>query len=106
MIGLVEIERPILSNFPDVGEKEGVQFSEPQKAYFHINLSEQVSQQSTSDSSQIKCPVYIYNCSIELLKEQLVHPSSSRQPKDIFIRCVPVLKGRKLTPNNNFHSLH
>uniref|UniRef100_A0A8D3B9F7 SZT2 subunit of KICSTOR complex n=1 Tax=Scophthalmus maximus TaxID=52904 RepID=A0A8D3B9F7_SCOMX len=44
----------------------------------------QVAQQSTSDSSQIKCPVYVYNCSLEHLKEQLVHPNSSRQPRDIF----------------------
>ncbi|KAM7388831.1 hypothetical protein PAMP_024978 [Pampus punctatissimus] len=70
----------------DLGEKEGVQFSEPQKADFHISFSRQVSQQSTNDSSQFKCPVYVYNCSLELLKEQLVHPSSSRQPRDIFFR--------------------
>ncbi|XP_044217594.1 KICSTOR complex protein SZT2 isoform X5 [Thunnus albacares] len=70
----------------DLGEKEGVQFSEPQKADFHISFSRQVSQQSTNDSSQFKCPVYVYNCSLEHLKEQLVHPSSSRQPRDIFFR--------------------
>ncbi|XP_039985270.1 KICSTOR complex protein SZT2 isoform X9 [Xiphias gladius] len=66
----------------DVGEKDGVQFSEPQKADFRF--SRQVSQQSTSDSSQLQCPVYVYNCSLEHLKEQLVHPNSSRQPRDIF----------------------
>ncbi|XP_041790475.1 KICSTOR complex protein SZT2 isoform X2 [Chelmon rostratus] len=71
----------------DLGEKEGVQFSEPQKADFHISFSRQVSQQSTSDSSQLKCPVYVYNCSLEHLKEQLVHRSSSRQPRDIFFRA-------------------
>ncbi|XP_029987667.1 KICSTOR complex protein SZT2 isoform X2 [Sphaeramia orbicularis] len=70
----------------DFGEKDGVQFSEPQKADFHISFSRQVSQQSTSDSSQLRCPVYVYNCSLEQLKEQLVHPSSSRQPRDIFFR--------------------
>ncbi|KAG7228911.1 hypothetical protein INR49_008689 [Caranx melampygus] len=68
----------------DIGEKERVQFSEPQKADFHISFSRQVSQHSTSDSTQLKCPVYIYNCSLEHLKEQLVHPNSSRQPRDIF----------------------
>lgn len=73
-------------NFSDLGEKEGVQFSEPQKADFHISFSRQVSQQSASDSSQLKCPVYVYNCSLEHLKEQLVHPSSSRQHRDIFFR--------------------
>ncbi|XP_028260405.1 KICSTOR complex protein SZT2 isoform X9 [Parambassis ranga] len=73
---------------PDLGEREGVQFSEPQKADFHISFSRQISQQSTSDSSQLKCPVYIYNCSLEHLKEQLVHPNSSRQPRDIFFRSL------------------
>ncbi|XP_051233683.1 KICSTOR complex protein SZT2 isoform X3 [Dicentrarchus labrax] len=71
----------------DLGEKEGVQFSEPQKTDFHISFSRQVSQQSTSDSSLLKCPVYVYNCSLEHLREQLVHPNSSRQPRDIFFRA-------------------
>ncbi|XP_019134530.2 KICSTOR complex protein SZT2 isoform X3 [Larimichthys crocea] len=71
----------------DLGEKEGVQFSEPQKADFHISFSRQVSQQSASDSSQLKCPVYVYNCSLDHLKEQLVHPNSSHQPRDIFFRA-------------------
>uniref|UniRef100_A0A3P8USC8 SZT2 subunit of KICSTOR complex n=1 Tax=Cynoglossus semilaevis TaxID=244447 RepID=A0A3P8USC8_CYNSE len=59
-----------------------VQFSEPQAADF--SFGRQVSQHSTTDSSHLKCPVYIYNCSLEHLKEQLVHPNSSRQPRDIF----------------------
>lgn len=67
--------------FPDLGEKEGVQFSEPQESNVHISFSRQV-----SDSSQLKVPVYVYNCSLEHLKEQLVHPNSSRQPRDIFFR--------------------
>ncbi|KAM3619466.1 uncharacterized protein V6R79_008697 [Siganus canaliculatus] len=72
----------------DLGEKEGVQFSEPHKADFHISFGTQVSQQSTGDSSQSKFPVYVYNCSLEQLKEQLVHPNSSRQHKDIFFRSL------------------
>ncbi|KAI4828703.1 hypothetical protein KUCAC02_022781 [Chaenocephalus aceratus] len=70
----------------DRAEKEGVQFSEPQKADFHISFSRQVSQQSTSDCTQLRCPVYVYNCSLEHLKEQLVQPSTSRQPRDVFFR--------------------
>ncbi|XP_072246292.1 KICSTOR complex protein SZT2 isoform X3 [Leuresthes tenuis] len=70
----------------DPGEKERVQFSEPQKADLHISFSRQVSQQSSSDNSQLKCPVYVYSCSLEHLKEQLVHPNSLRQPRDIFFR--------------------
>uniref|UniRef100_UPI0037E8BDA3 KICSTOR complex protein SZT2 n=1 Tax=Semicossyphus pulcher TaxID=241346 RepID=UPI0037E8BDA3 len=72
----------------DLGEKDGVQFSEPQKADFHISFSRQVPQQSSSDCSQLKCPVYVYNCSLEHLKEQLVHPNSRRQPRDIFFRSL------------------
>ncbi|XP_056893432.1 KICSTOR complex protein SZT2 isoform X1 [Takifugu flavidus] len=71
----------------DVGEREGVQFSEPQRAEFHLNFSRQVSQQSTTEGTQLHCPVYIYNCSFEQLKEQLVHPNSSHQPRDIFFRA-------------------
>ncbi|KAM4739339.1 KICSTOR complex protein SZT2 isoform 2-T2 [Anableps anableps] len=74
--------------YSDPGEKEGVQFSEPQKEDLCISFSRQVSQQSTSDSSHLKCPVYVYNCSLEHLKEQLVHPNSSYQPKDIFFRSL------------------
>ncbi|XP_041861304.1 KICSTOR complex protein SZT2 isoform X2 [Melanotaenia boesemani] len=70
----------------DVIEKEGVQFSEPRKTDLHISFSRQGSQQSISDCSQLKCPVYVYNCSLEHLKEQLVHPNSGRQPRDIFFR--------------------
>ncbi|TKS74186.1 KICSTOR complex protein SZT2 [Collichthys lucidus] len=80
----------------DLGEKEGVQFSEPQKADFHISFSRQVSQQSASDSSQLKCPVYVYNCSLDHLKEQLVHPNSSHQPRDIFFSEEDIWKNESL----------
>uniref|UniRef100_A0A3Q3F4P2 SZT2 subunit of KICSTOR complex n=1 Tax=Labrus bergylta TaxID=56723 RepID=A0A3Q3F4P2_9LABR len=76
--------------FPDLGEKEGVQFSEPQKADFQIGFDRQVPQLSSIDCSQLKCPVYVYNCSLDHLKEQLVHPNSNRQPRDIFLRTAAV----------------
>ena len=85
------------SFFTDLGEKEGVQFSEPQKADFHISFSRDISQPSASDSSQLKCPVYVYSCSLEQLKEQLVHPTPSRQPRDIFLRyCAHLQQHRQL----------
>uniref|UniRef100_A0A3Q3WHT0 SZT2 subunit of KICSTOR complex n=1 Tax=Mola mola TaxID=94237 RepID=A0A3Q3WHT0_MOLML len=86
------------SNVTDVGVKEGVQFSEPQKADFYISFSRQVSQQSISDSSQLKCPVYVYNCSLDNLKDQLVHPNSTRQPRDIFFRYYNHLQGYNPSP--------
>ncbi|KAF7203797.1 KICSTOR complex protein SZT2 isoform X2 [Nothobranchius furzeri] len=70
-----------------LGGKEGVQFSEPQKVDVHISFSRQVSQHSTNSNS-LKCPVYIYNCSLEQLKEKLVQPNSIHQPKDVFFRSL------------------
>ncbi|XP_069050047.1 KICSTOR complex protein SZT2 [Lepisosteus oculatus] len=67
-------------------EREGVQFAEPQKSDCRITFSRQASQQSTSDLGRPRCPVYVYNCSLETLREQLVHPQQDRQPRDIFFR--------------------
>nr|XP_057930082.1 KICSTOR complex protein SZT2 isoform X1 [Doryrhamphus excisus] len=66
----------------DLGEK--VHFTEPQRSDLHSSFSRQLSQQSIG--SQLKCPVYVYNCCLELLKEQLVHPGTNRQPRDVFFR--------------------
>ncbi|XP_061093379.1 KICSTOR complex protein SZT2 isoform X16 [Conger conger] len=73
---------------PGTEEREGVQFAEPLKRDFHITFSRQVSQQSSGDLSRPRCPVYIYNCSLESLKEQLVHPRTGRQPRDVFFRSL------------------
>uniref|UniRef100_A0A671X8H5 SZT2 subunit of KICSTOR complex n=1 Tax=Sparus aurata TaxID=8175 RepID=A0A671X8H5_SPAAU len=81
----------------DTMTPKGVQFSEPQKADFHVIFSRDVSQPSTSDSCQLKCPVYVYSCSLEQLKEQLVHPTPSRQPRDIFFRYCAHLHPSHLT---------
>lgn len=89
-------EKLLIFWFSDVGEKEGVQFSEPQKFEVHNNVSRQVSQQSSGEGSQLNCPIYIYNCSFEQLKEQLVHPNSSHRPRDVFFRCVPRQKRKQL----------
>lgn len=79
-------ESPVFLVVPDAGDKDGVQFSMPLKAGVHINFHRQASQQSSSEAAQFRCPVYVYNCSLEQLKEQLVHPITSRQPSDIFFR--------------------
>ncbi|XP_013978621.2 KICSTOR complex protein SZT2 isoform X3 [Salmo salar] len=71
-----------------VDERDGVQFAEPQKGDFHITFSSQVSQQSSGDLSHPCCPVYVYNCSLDSLKDQLVHPHFNRQPRDIFFRSL------------------
>uniref|UniRef100_A0A672N7A4 SZT2 subunit of KICSTOR complex n=1 Tax=Sinocyclocheilus grahami TaxID=75366 RepID=A0A672N7A4_SINGR len=64
-------------------EKDGVQFLEPQKRDCHITFGRQTSQQSSADAARPRCPIYIYNCSLDSLKEQLVHPRSGRQPRDL-----------------------
>ncbi|XP_056315330.1 LOW QUALITY PROTEIN: KICSTOR complex protein SZT2 [Danio aesculapii] len=69
-----------------VTEKDGVQFVEPQRRECHITFSRQASQQSSSDAARPRCPIYIYNCSLDSLKEQLVHPRSGRHPRDVFFR--------------------
>ncbi|XP_071005830.1 KICSTOR complex protein SZT2-like [Oncorhynchus clarkii lewisi] len=69
-----------------VEERDGVQFAEPQKRDFHITFSRQASQQSSGDLSRPRCPVYVYNCSLDSLKDQLLNPHSNRQPRDIFFR--------------------
>ncbi|XP_051929765.1 KICSTOR complex protein SZT2 isoform X2 [Hippocampus zosterae] len=67
-----------------------VHFSEPQHDGAHGGgggiLGRQLSQQSSG--TQLKCPVYVYNCCLELLKEQLVHPGASRHPRDVFFRSL------------------
>ncbi|XP_051752383.1 KICSTOR complex protein SZT2-like isoform X3 [Ctenopharyngodon idella] len=68
-------------------EKDSVQFMEPQKRDCHITFSRQVSQQSGTDAARPRCPIYIYNCSLDSLKEQLVHPRSGRKPRDVFFRA-------------------
>ncbi|XP_055020868.1 KICSTOR complex protein SZT2 isoform X3 [Boleophthalmus pectinirostris] len=39
-------------------------------------------------AAQLRCPVYVYSCALEQLREQLVQPSSSRRPNDVFLRSV------------------
>ncbi|XP_018594122.1 KICSTOR complex protein SZT2 isoform X2 [Scleropages formosus] len=73
--------------FQGLEEKDRVKFAEPQKPDVHIPFGWQVSQQSSTDLPRPRCPVYVYNCSLDSLKEQLVHPNSNRQPSDILFRA-------------------
>ncbi|KAI7807837.1 KICSTOR complex protein SZT2 isoform X9 [Triplophysa rosa] len=67
-------------------EKDGVQFVEPQKRDCYITFGRQASQPSSGDAVRPRCPIYIYNCTLDSLKEQLVHPRSGRTPRDVFFR--------------------
>ncbi|XP_047669776.1 KICSTOR complex protein SZT2 isoform X8 [Tachysurus fulvidraco] len=70
-----------------VEEKDSVQFSEPQEHDYHHQLS----QQSGGDVARPRCPVYIYNCCMDLLKDQLLQQHSNRRPKDVFVRSQDAL---------------
>ncbi|XP_060775676.1 KICSTOR complex protein SZT2 isoform X2 [Neoarius graeffei] len=72
---------------PSTEEKDSVQFSEPQKHDYHPQLS----QQSGGDAARPRCPVYIYNCCMDLLKDQLFQQHSNRRPKDVFLRSQDAL---------------
>uniref|UniRef100_A0A8C3F5R6 SZT2 subunit of KICSTOR complex n=1 Tax=Chrysemys picta bellii TaxID=8478 RepID=A0A8C3F5R6_CHRPI len=52
----------------------------------HISFSRQASQPELSEGHRVRCPVYVYSCSLELLREQMVSPRTHRPPRDIFFR--------------------
>ncbi|XP_056460489.1 KICSTOR complex protein SZT2 isoform X3 [Gadus chalcogrammus] len=64
-------------------EKEGVQFREPQ-----VSDVSPPSQQRPAHGGHLRCPVYVYHVSLDHLKDQLVHPTSSRQSRDVFMRSL------------------
>ncbi|XP_044883359.1 KICSTOR complex protein SZT2 isoform X6 [Mauremys mutica] len=52
----------------------------------HISFSRQASQPELSEGHRLRCPIYVYSCSLELLREQMVSPRTHRPPRDIFFR--------------------
>ncbi|XP_041064757.1 KICSTOR complex protein SZT2 isoform X7 [Carcharodon carcharias] len=66
--------------------KERVEFSLPLKKDYHITFSRQTSQTDLCDPNRLRCPVYIYSCSLESLREQLVNSCVERSNKDIYFR--------------------
>uniref|UniRef100_A0A8U8AQY3 Uncharacterized protein n=1 Tax=Geospiza parvula TaxID=87175 RepID=A0A8U8AQY3_GEOPR len=69
------------STFQDAGEQSG-----PSRRDVHISFCRQNSQSELAESRRFRCPIYIYSCSLELLREQLVSPRAQRPPRDIFFR--------------------
>ncbi|XP_073214106.1 KICSTOR complex protein SZT2 isoform X7 [Lepidochelys kempii] len=51
-----------------------------------ISFSRQASQPELSECHRVRCPIYVYSCSMELLREQMVSPRTHRPPRDIFFR--------------------
>ncbi|XP_042661964.1 KICSTOR complex protein SZT2 isoform X2 [Tyto alba] len=65
----------------DPGEQGG-----PSRKDVHISFCRQNSQSELGECRRFRCPIYIYSCSLELLREQLVSPRAHRPPRDIFFR--------------------
>ncbi|KAM6262725.1 KICSTOR complex protein SZT2 isoform 5-T5 [Porphyrio hochstetteri] len=65
----------------DAGEQGG-----PSRRDVHISFCRQNSQAELGECRRFRCPIYIYSCSLELLREQLVNPRAHRPPRDIFFR--------------------
>ncbi|XP_066857271.1 KICSTOR complex protein SZT2 isoform X1 [Anser cygnoides] len=65
----------------DTGEQGG-----PSRRDVHISFCRQNSQSELGECRRFRCPIYIYSCSLELLREQLVSPRTHRSPRDIFFR--------------------
>uniref|UniRef100_A0A8C3N101 Uncharacterized protein n=1 Tax=Geospiza parvula TaxID=87175 RepID=A0A8C3N101_GEOPR len=84
--GDAAVPLPTLSITPahvsqDAGEQSG-----PSRRDVHISFCRQNSQSELAESRRFRCPIYIYSCSLELLREQLVSPRAQRPPRDIFFR--------------------
>ncbi|XP_064372150.1 KICSTOR complex protein SZT2 isoform X5 [Dromaius novaehollandiae] len=78
---------PTLSITPahEVGRDSGEQGG-PSRRDIHISFCRQNSQPELGECRRFRCPIYIYSCSLELLREQLVSPRTHRPPRDIFFR--------------------
>ncbi|XP_029474648.1 KICSTOR complex protein SZT2 isoform X2 [Rhinatrema bivittatum] len=80
-------EMPTLRVTPVNGfREEHVEFGGTEKQEAHISFIRQTSQQDPSDQCRLQCPVYVYSCSLETLREQLVSPRSERPFHDVFFR--------------------
>ncbi|KAF4797089.1 Protein SZT2 [Turdus rufiventris] len=85
--GDAAVPLPTLSITParEVSQDPGEQ-SGPSRRDVHISFCRQNSQSELGECRRFRCPIYIYSCSLELLREQLVSPRAHRPPRDIFFR--------------------
>ncbi|KAJ7410096.1 Protein SZT2 [Willisornis vidua] len=73
------------ATFSEVSRDPGEQ-SGPSRRDVHISFCRQNSQSELGECRRFRCPIYIYSCSLEILREQLVSPRMHRPPRDIFFR--------------------
>ncbi|XP_029815510.1 KICSTOR complex protein SZT2 isoform X6 [Manacus vitellinus] len=85
--GDAAVPLPTLSITPaHEGNREPGEQSGPSRRDMHISFCRQSSQSELGECRRFRCPIYIYSCSLELLREQLVSPRAHRPPRDIFFR--------------------
>ncbi|KAG8132270.1 hypothetical protein E2320_010139 [Naja naja] len=61
---------------PDAGsKKEG-----------RISIGRQASQPDLGENCRIRCPVFVYSCSLEVLREQMINSRTEKSLQDIFFR--------------------
>nr|DBA17764.1 TPA: hypothetical protein GDO54_016088 [Pyxicephalus adspersus] len=75
---------PTLSITPALGNGQEAEH----KKEIHISFSRQSSLQDVISSRRLRCPVYVYNCPLEALREQLVSPKQQKLCCDIFFRSL------------------
>ncbi|KAL8178838.1 UNVERIFIED_CONTAM: hypothetical protein K2H54_057144 [Gekko kuhli] len=73
----------------EIGHKSGDPDATPRREA-RISFSRQVSQPDISESCRVRCPVYVYSCSLELLREQMITPKPDKPLRDIFFRSQSV----------------
>ncbi|KAH0618709.1 hypothetical protein JD844_018144 [Phrynosoma platyrhinos] len=56
----------------------------------HISFSRQASQHDLGESGRARCPVFVYSCSVESLREQVISPRPDKPLRDIFFRSQSV----------------
>ncbi|XP_071984543.1 KICSTOR complex protein SZT2 isoform X3 [Engystomops pustulosus] len=73
---------PTLSITPAGGNGHDIE----NKREMHISFSRQSSLQDLISGRRLRCPVYVYNCPLEALREQLVSSRQHRASCDVFFR--------------------
>lgn len=51
-----------------------------------ISFSRQASQPDLGENCRVRCPVFVYSCSLEVLREQMINSRPEKSLRDIFFR--------------------
>ncbi|XP_061488640.1 KICSTOR complex protein SZT2 isoform X3 [Rhineura floridana] len=73
----------------EIGQDSGDPDAVPRREG-RISFSRQTSQPDMGESCRARCPVYVYSCSLELLREQMISPRPDKPLRDIFFRSQSV----------------